>query len=64
MSCTLSRPILTKATRRASTSADAFYIVPILGDPVLAHLLQLGVRIHVAAEITDNLTGSRMTLGF
>ncbi len=64
MSCTLSRPILTQATRRASASADAFHIVPILGDPVLAHLLQLGVQIHMAAEITDNLTRRRMTLGF
>ncbi len=61
MSRTLCRPMLTQETR-ASVSVGACHIIPILGVPILARLLQLGVRIHVAAEMARNLTGRRMTL--
>ncbi len=54
--------MLTQATRRASASEDAFHIAPVLDDPTLPRLLQLGAWIHVAAEvaaIVDGLPGRR-----
>ncbi len=59
--------MLTQATRRASASAGAFRIVPVLDDLALARLLQLGARIHVAAEvaaIADDLPGRRTVSDF